>query len=201
MKKITQFKKSFFKTILVASTLFGASCSNNQKPEEIQIVTNENSEINMDSTNTKKEAQFLAKAAEINLEEIQLGQMAQQNSTRTDVKELGKMMEEEHTKCLNGLKVLANNKSITIPASLSDKAQNACKTLSNKSGADFDLTYCDMMVNGHRDAIAMFDKVSTESTDADIKEWAAATLPDLHRHLDHSISCQSKCKKITHSIY
>jgi len=194
MKNITQIKKSIFKTILVASTLFGASCSNSQKPEEVQDIADEHGQAKVDTTNTTKDAQFLVKAAEINLEEIQLGKLAQQNSTRTDVKELGKMMEEEHTKCLNGLTVLANKKSITLPTSLSNDAQDDYKQLSNKSGAGFDIAYCNMMVNGHKDAITMFDKVSAESTDADIKGWATATLPDLHRHLDHSISCQNKCK-------
>ena len=59
-----------------------------------------------------------------------------------------------------------------------------------------------MMVNGHRDAIAMFEKVSTQSTDADVKGWAGAILPDLHKHLEHAIKCQNKCvkNKVTASI-
>ena len=44
--------------------------------------------------------------------------MAQQSSTRTDVKELGEMMEKEHTDCLKGLTILANKKSVIIPTTL-----------------------------------------------------------------------------------
>ena len=200
MKNITQIKKSIFKTMLVALTLFGTSCSNNQKAE-VESIADEHGEVQVDS-NTSKDAQFLAKAAEINLEEIQLGKMAQQSSTRTDVKELGEMMEKEHTDCLKGLTILANKKSVIIPTTLSNSAQDACKILNGKSGADFDVAYCEMMVNGHRDAIAMFEKVSTQSTDADVKGWAGAILPDLHKHLEHAIKCQNKCvkNKVTASI-
>ena len=68
MKNITQIKKSIFKTMLVALTLFGTSCSNNQKAE-VESIADEHGEVQVDS-NTSKDAQFLAKAAEINLEEI-----------------------------------------------------------------------------------------------------------------------------------
>jgi putative membrane protein len=200
MKNITQIIKPVFKTILVASTLFVASCNNSLKAE-VESIADEHGEVQVDS-NTSKDAQFLAKAAEINLEEIQLGKMAQQSSTRTDVKELGEMMEKEHTDCLKGLTILANKKSVIIPTTLSNSAQDACKILNGKSGADFDVAYCEMMVNGHRDAIAMFEKVSTQSTDADVKGWAGAILPDLHKHLEHAIKCQNKCvkNKVTASI-
>ena len=52
-----------------------------------------------------------------------------------------------------------------------------------------------MMVNGHKDAITMFDKASTESIDEDIKAWAIAMLPVFRTHLDHAITCQEKCEK------
>lgn len=200
MKNITQIMNPVFKTILVASTLFVVACNNSEKAK-IEDLADEHSEAKVDS-NTTKDAQFLTKAAEINLEEIELGKMAQQSSTRTNVKELGEMMEKEHTDCLKGLTVLANKKSIIIPTSLSTSAQDACKKLSGLSGSDFNVAYCDMMVNGHREAIVLFERVSTQSTDADVKEWAGAILPDLHRHLEHAISCQTKCKtnKVTASI-
>lgn len=201
MKSITQIIKPYFKGILIVSTLFVAACNSAEKAK-IEDFADEHGEAKVDS-NATKDAQFLAKAAEINLEEIELGKMAQQSSTRTDVKELGKMMEKEHAYCLKGLTVLANKKSIIILTSLSNSAQDACKKLSGLSGADFDVAYCDMMVNGHRDAIVLFERVSTQSTDADVKEWAGSILPDLHKHLDHAISCQTKCKtnKVTANIH
>ena len=45
-------------------------------------------------------SKILVNAAEINLEEIQLGQLAQKYSLNADVKSLGKMMETEHAKKL-----------------------------------------------------------------------------------------------------
>ena len=105
-------------------------------------------------------------------------------------------METEHTKALADLQALADKKQITIPTSLTEKGQDANKKLMDKKGNDFDKEYCDMMVNGHKDAIDKFQKASTNATDADIRNWAAAILPALRTHLDHSITCQKLCAKM-----
>jgi putative membrane protein len=196
MKNSTPFKKDFFKLTLIAATLFAASCSNAPKPEDTKDIATEHNEAKFDSATTEKDAKFLVNAAEINLEEIKLGELAQQMGRTERVKQLGTMMNDAHSKCLAGLTALANNKSITIPTSATNNALDAYKNLNNKSGADFDLAYCDMMVSGHKDAIVMFEKAASESNDADIRQWATETLPELRKHLDHSIVCQKECEKI-----
>ena len=119
------------------------------------------------------------------------------------VKELGKMMEEAHRRTLNSLTALASNKLIPIPTLPSHHSLDAYKKLSHKLGTDFDVAYCDMLVNGHRDAIIIFDKAANESTDTDIREWAIAMLPELCKHLDHAINSQRKCieSTLTANVY
>src|SRR5438105_3343278 len=83
------------------------------------------------------DAQFLKDAAEINLEEIQLGQLAQKNAVRDDVKELGKMMEEEHTKLFSELKELASKKAMTIPNAINEDGKDAYEKLDDKKESEF----------------------------------------------------------------
>lgn len=199
--KFKMNKNSYIKGAMLIATfitiiLLFASCSNNQKPEDTKDVAEEHNEAKFDNNNQEMDAQFLVNAAEINLEEIQLGQLAQQIGRTTHVKELGRMMEKSHSKALLDLTALAKSKMITIPGSPTDHAQDAYKTLNEKSGNDFDKAYVDMMVSGHKDAIAAFEKASHDCNDTDIKNWASASLPDLRAHLDHSIDCQKKVDKI-----
>lgn len=191
MKNISMY------TGMLCMILFGmTACTNNQKADDSKEIAEEHNEQKFDSNDKKeKDAKFLVNAAEIHLEEIQLGQYAQSNSTEPEVKKMGKIMEAEHTKSLNDLKELASKKSITIPVSLTEDNKDAYKDLSNKSGQDFDKEYCDKMVEGHKKAIEKFENASTESEDAEIKAWAAATLPVLRSHLDHAITCQNKLEK------
>lgn len=183
-------------TIIVQSALIIAplfiviSCDNNKKPEDTKEVAKDQNEEMFDNTSKEKDALFLVNAAEINLEEIQMGQLAQQKSKMSDIKEFGKMLEDAHRISLDDLTILANKKSIIIPTSLTDNAQEAYNKLLNAADIDFDKLFCDMMVSGHKDAITKFDKASVESKDHDIKVWATATLPSLHSHLEQAVMCQ-----------
>lgn len=184
--------QAFFLIVLVFGTW---SCMSNGKTEDTKEVAEEKNDEKFDNSNKEEDAQFLVNAAEINLEEIKLGQLAQQKSSIAHVKKLGKMMEDGHTKALADLTALAKTKMITIPTAATEKARDANEKLNGKSGKDFDESYSDMMVSGHKDAISIFEKAAAESSDADIKAWATATLPTLRTHLDHSIMCQKECEK------
>jgi putative membrane protein len=192
---MTQLKKTVLFIAFFAGTIIGlTACNSDEKSTDTKEVAEESNEVKFDNTNTEKDARFLVNAAEINLEEIKLGQLAQQKGTMTDVKEFGKMMEQAHTKAMAETDTLAKKMLITIPASPTENALDAYKKLNNKSGTDFDKAYCKMMVNGHKDAISLFEKASTDLNNAGIKQWAADMLPGLRTHLDNAIECQKKCE-------
>jgi putative membrane protein len=118
-----------------------------------------------DTTDSEKNAAFLISAAEINLDEIMLGEQAQQKSKMPDIIELGKMMVKDHRQLQDELTSLARKQSITLPTSADNDAEAAYKKFNNASGADFDIEYCDMMVNGHRKAIQEFENESLRPFD------------------------------------
>ena len=100
------------------------------------------------------------------------------------------MMEEGHSESMHQLIALANSKSMVIPTVPTDNITDTLQKLKNLKEKDFNKEYCDMMVNGHKNAIALFKKAAAEAVDPEIKQWAAATLPELQIHLDHAIACQ-----------
>jgi putative membrane protein len=144
----------------------------------------------------KADKQFIIDAAELSLEKMKLGQEIQQKSITPNVRVLGRIMENVFTECWNDLIILINKKSITIPTLPTESIRNAYKQFSSKSESDFDEVYCNMIVNGYKDAIAMFEKAYQESTDTDISEWIATILPKLHKHLGYSVTVQKECEVI-----
>jgi putative membrane protein len=190
------FKSKVLQATLIIAVIFGiSSCANNQ-PEDTKEIAEEKNEEKFENTSTEMDAEFLVDAAEISRQNISLGQLAQQKGNISHVVELGKMMETRHTQSLADLTALAATKNISLPISETESEQEAYKKLNEKSGNDFGKEYSDMMVNGHNDAIALFGKASTESSDPDIKSWAIATLPALRTHLEQSIACQTECAKM-----
>lgn len=193
MKKMTSIKSILVLSVALFATSFSFTACETKKKEDTKEVAEELNEPKKDATSEVDE-RFLVNAAEINLEDIQLGKLAQQKGMTADVKALGKMMEDAHTKAMGELSALASQKSIAIPKSPTENALDAYKKLNEKSGVDFDKEYCDMMVRGHKDAIDKFEKASNDCKDADIKGWAANTLLGLRMHLAHAETCQNKLK-------
>jgi putative membrane protein len=196
-------KVTFLKSPILSISLFVAlmgglvSCGNNNAKTDADTkeVAEDKNDAKFDSAKKEKDAQFLVNAAEINLEEIKLGQLAQQRAMTNDIKSLGKMMVEGHTKALSDLKSLAQSKTISIPDSATNDATDAYDKLQKMKGTDFDKKYCDMMVDGHKNAIDKFEKAASDASDPQIKQWASSMLPNLRKHLDQSMTCQNKLGK------
>lgn len=192
----------FFKNSMVLAFLLFVSaftftaCGDNAKKTDTEEVAEDQNKPNSDLTKESDE-RFLVRATEINMEEIELGKLAQQKGTHADVKALGKMMEDGHTKALNDLKTLAASKSIAVPAASTQDAINAYNKLNEKSGDEFDREYCDMMVKGHKDAISLFENATQGNNDPDVKTWASNMLPDLRMHLQHAEACEAKLKQLS----
>lgn len=171
------------------------SCDNKAKTEDSKEVAEDQNEAKIEGTKNENDAEFLVDVAEINQEEINLGKLAQEKGSMTDVKELGKMMEMAHTKAMTDLSALAMQKSISLPETKTEDVNEAYKKMTEKkSGKEFDKEYCDMMVDGHKKAIEKFEKASTNSVDSDIKMMATNMLPDLRKHLEMAEMCQKKCE-------
>jgi len=181
-------------SLLLIITITLNSC-NTTEPIEYNEASLENNNAQFDNAK-ESDAQFLVTVAGINLEEIELGQLAQTNSMMSQVKELGNRMETEHYKSQSDLRELAAKKQITLPTTLTKNGLDASIKLMDKHGNDFDKEYSDMMVNGRKDALDKFKKASIEASDPDIRYWARTMLPALRTQLSHSIDCQKQCEKI-----
>jgi putative membrane protein len=191
------FKSTILKTkiysLALAAVFTIVSCDQNVESKDTKEIAEDINEEKFEE-DKEKDAEYLVSAAEIDLVQIKLGQLAQKNSSSEDVKALGKMMEVEHTKALKELNILASKKQIIIPATLTNDGEKAYDKLQEKKGADFDKEYCEMMVNGHKDGVEEFEKVSTDASDAAIRDWAGALVVLLKKHHEHSVRCKEKCE-------
>ncbi|OYQ37951.1 DUF305 domain-containing protein [Flavobacterium cyanobacteriorum] len=170
------------------------SCKNQNKQEDPKEVAEDQNEQKFEDTNEAKEddSQYLVAAAEVDMKEIELGRLAQQKGTSADVKELGRMMVDEHTKSSGETKALAKKKNISLPAAPTEKVQESLKDLNDKTGRDFDKAYADMMVDGHEKTIEKMENASENAADEEIRMWAANMLPALRKHLEHAKMVKEK---------
>lgn len=192
MKNANSIKQALLGATLVAAILLIASSVYSQERIDAKDLAEKRNDAKLDDSEKEKDAKFLVNAAEIDLKQIQLGQLAQESGQSNHIKELGKMMEEAHTKSLNELTALAKSKNIEIPTTATEDAQEAYKDLNEEPAEDFDKAYSDEMVRVHDDAISTFKNASEDSNDTEIKNWATNSLPGLHKHLDQSMESQKR---------
>lgn len=202
MKNYSLNKSILLHSLCITGTIFLASSCTDENTVDSKEIAEEKNVAQIASQNetfvifeNDTDAKFLIDAAEMQLEEISLGKLAQEKGTTAEVKELGKMMEKDHTKTLKELKTLARSKSVSIPASITEDSKDSYEKLNKKSGTDFDKAYADRMVEHHEDAIKMFEEASAESKDAEIRTWASDKLPGLKTHLKHAEACKKECAK------
>jgi putative membrane protein len=187
-------KACFFTTVF--ASLFFISCKQSDNtPDTKSTETDQTDSVDVAPGQRHDDNAFLADAAIVNMEEIELGKLAQSRSASRDVKDFGEMMVEGHTKSLNELKDLASKKGISLPQDISEKGKKIHDELTNAQAKDFDKMYIDEMVKGHKETISKFEDARNNASDTDVKSWAEKTLPGLKMHLDHAVMAQEKINK------
>lgn len=185
MKKLLLAGKAILGAALII--IFLNSCKNETKQEDPKEVAEDANETKFDSIDSKEDdSQYLVDQAEINLEEIEIGKLAQTKGTNAEVKKFGQMLVDEHTKAASEVSTLAKAKNFTLPTSLTEDGQDKYNKLNEKSGADFDKKFADMMVDGHEKAIDKIKKAAENAKDADVRQWATNSIPVLTTHLEHA---------------
>jgi putative membrane protein len=136
--------------------------------------------------------QFVMKAAEGGMAEVELGRLAASKGTDPDVKAFGQRMVDDHSKANDKLKTIATEEGVTLPTALKGEMKAMHDKLSKASGAEFDKMYMSHMVKDHQKDVKEFEKESTSGKDTDVKQFAADTLPTLREHLQMAQTTATK---------
>jgi putative membrane protein len=129
---------------------------------------------------------FMDKAAEANMAEVQLGQLAEQNAQSQRVKDFGQRMVTDHTQADNQLKQIAQKEDVKLPTKLSPQDEATLKRLEKMHGAAFDRAYMQDMVTDHRHDVNEFRRDEKNIQNTALKDWVINTLPTLDSHLNEA---------------
>jgi putative membrane protein len=129
--------------------------------------------------------QFIEMAAQTDMVEANLGQLAATNADSQQVKDTAQSLVTDHTSDYAQLQTIAQQANLNVPTAI-DAAHNKAMIdpMQKLNGAAFDKKYVQDMIAGHEKAIAMYKKESTEAQNEALKSYAAAALPVLQKHLD-----------------
>ena len=129
--------------------------------------------------------QFVDFAAQTDMVEANLGQLANNVADSQGVKDFGQTLVTDHTSDFEQLKTAAQQAGLNVPTAIDAQHNKAMiEPFQKLKGAAFDKKYVQEMTAGHMKAIATYKKESEDAQNPAIKSYAATALPVLQKHLD-----------------
>jgi len=133
---------------------------------------------------TMTDQQFVDFAAQTDMVEANLGQLAGTVADSQPVKDYGNMLVTDHTADYQQLSAAAKQAGLNVPTAIDDEHnKKMIDPFEKLKGAAFDHKYAQEMVAGHTKAIEIYKKEADDAQNEAIKSYAQTALPVLEKHL------------------
>jgi putative membrane protein len=135
------------------------------------------------SAGTGSDQSFVDFAAQTDMLEAHLAQMAQDKAAKQDVKDYAQTLNTDHTNDYNQLTAAATKAGDTVPKGIDAAGNHVITRFDRMKGAAFDRAYLHEMVTGHEQAIKKYKDEIANGQNTDVKTYAQQALPTLEKHL------------------
>jgi putative membrane protein len=159
-----------------------------------RVAAEQGSASQKSSDTNASDQQFLRKAADDNLAEVEMGRLAVQKASNQDVKNFAQRMVNDHGKTKEQLEKIARTKRVDIPKAPGARNKATKDRLAKFSGEQFDNAYMAEMLKDHKDDVTTFRRELDSAQDMDIKQFADQSLPTLESHLKQAESIAPELK-------
>jgi putative membrane protein len=141
---------------------------------------------------SQSEQDFMMEAVRADLAEIDMAQVALQNSGTSEVKDFANMIKSDHTSALEDLSELMKDMDVPQPKSIPVELQQDISRMSSLTGRELDREFVNMIVSQQQKAVEMFRDQQSTAQNEDVKKYVEDTLPRLEMHLEKAQRLQTK---------
>jgi putative membrane protein len=139
---------------------------------------------------------FMQMAAQANMTEAHIGQMAETQASESQVKDFGQTLTHDHTDAYTQLTALAAKTGESIPNGIDVRKISTVEQLMKLKGKQFDHQFVQAEIRDHEKAIAEFKREAEHGEDPDVKAYASKMIPVLEGHLREA---KTLAKPVKHS--
>jgi putative membrane protein len=195
LKNNSMKKNRFF--LFVGVCLLAACGENNNKDDKDSVEKADSAnEAKLDNAPAKiadqESVDFMMWAANTTMTEVAYAEAAKTKASRKEIKDIAATIEKDHKALHEQIKTLAQQKNITLPASLSDESRKDIDKLGEKTGNEYDKAFIKKLIDDHQDCIKRYERAANRTEDAEIQTFASQTLPGLRMHLDSAKAIEKK---------
>jgi putative membrane protein len=138
---------------------------------------------------------FMRMAAQADMTEAHLGQMAESQASQSQVKDFGQKLTHDHTDAYEQLAALAAKTGSAIPKGIDIRKMSAVEQLMKLKGTQFDRVFVQDEIRGHQKALAEFKREAQHGQDPDVKAYASKMIPVLEDHLHEAQALAKPAKR------
>ena len=139
--------------------------------------------------------QFLKTAADANMTEAHLGEMAQAQASTQAVKDFGKTLAQDHATEYEQLSGVAGKTGETIPKGINVGRDRAIVRLMHMKGRSFDQSFLRDAIQDERRTIAKFQREARHGDNPAIKAYAQQIVPTLQQHVHAAEELEKPAKR------
>ncbi len=130
---------------------------------------------------------FVTNAAMTDMSEIAAAHLAIKKTDDPAYLDYAQLMIADHTSTNEQLKkIAADLRGVQLPQEFDSAHKRKIDRLGSLSGPAFDREYKNDQVQGHQQAIAMFQDYAKSGDNPDLKTWAGQSLPTFKAHLERA---------------
>lgn len=126
---------------------------------------------------------FYTTLAQGSMSEVELGNLAQEKSKDSRVKDFAAMMVKDHSAANQKLASLASSKNVSLPKSPSASQAATKDKLESLSGSSFDQAYVESQLKAHQETVSLLHHEISAGRDLAAKAFAESVLPTIEHHL------------------
>jgi putative membrane protein len=130
------------------------------------------------------QSSFLERAAQDNIAEMELAEIAEERAASEDVKYYAKMLKGAHEVANERLQDIAEQQNVELPDEPNEQQKKTAEKLSSLEGEQFDRQYLQTMIEEHKKAIELFEQQAQSGETPEVQKYAKQTLPGLQAHLE-----------------
>jgi putative membrane protein len=142
------------------------------------------------------DVEFATKAAAAGEAEVALAKVGIDKATDPEVKAFADRLVQDHTKANDQLTQIMQAKSMEMPAADPAEAKAEHDRITALSGTEFDREFMMHWVSSHEKGIELYSSEAEAGKDAELKQFAADTVPTLREHLDEAKRIESSLQQV-----
>jgi len=142
----------------------------------------------------RADRKFIEQAATDGMKEVEVSRTVASKATDPGVKAFAERMVKDHSEANKKLMDLAQSKGLQLPTDLKRGDRKDVEKMAKMDPDKMDKAYMKDQVKDHKKDVKAFEKEAKDGKDADVKRFAADTLPTLQEHLKLAQDTDDKVK-------